>query len=100
MEDGSAVRIVRPNGVNTRLRTGADWRRATCSGSRFLGKDYTFLGGAVGWKDGQQFDAGPFLAMTFRFPLSACSTFIDGNFLSASPLLAPFQANLSLLAPG
>ena len=39
------VRIMRPNGATMRSRTRENWRRATNSGSRFIGKDYILLGG-------------------------------------------------------
>lgn len=47
MEDGSAVRLVRPNGADAKLRARTDRCRATYSGSRLLGEDYTFIGGGV-----------------------------------------------------
>jgi hypothetical protein len=44
----SAVRLARPNGANTKLRTCAAWCRSTYSGSRFFGKGYTFIAGGNG----------------------------------------------------
>src|ERR1035437_6076799 len=47
-EDGSAVRLVRPNGADAKLRARTDRCRATYSGSRLLGEGYTFICGGGG----------------------------------------------------
>jgi hypothetical protein len=68
-EDGSAVRIVRPNGANTKLRTCANRCRATYSGSPFLGKSYTSVAGKGA---GMGRDLGGGLCCVVRLgPLSA-----------------------------
>ena len=90
-EDGSAVRIVRPNGANTKLRTCADWCRATCSGDPVLGIDYTFLGGAVEWgaerRGGCSMQCPSYVALANPSNFSSIST----------TCRAPFTASMSVM---
>ena len=75
MEDGSAVRLVRPNGADAKLRARTDRCRATYSGSRFLGKDYTFIAEAKGLVGGV--GGADCIGRTSRETLRARSHFKD-----------------------